>query len=253
MSVHRSLRFDTERVFNTLTLVALVSEPLQNLLQSLPQLTMALGCVGRIQAYLLTADHHDVTRSSSQSSCQQNTDEKSEDFSEPDAYLLHNAHFAWERNKAAVLRNLNINIPTGKLTVVVGPVGSGKTSLLHSLLGECNRVKGSVIYSQGPVAFCAQQPWLSNTTVRSNIIGPAEDDSAWFDIVISACSLRRDIHGMPHGDQTLVGSGGAALSGGQKQRIVRLSHSTVPGTSFSLTIFIGSCEGFICSEARTPP
>ncbi|EKG10418.1 Putative ABC transporter protein [Macrophomina phaseolina MS6] len=219
ISAQQGLRFDTERVFNTLTLVALVSEPLQNLLQSLPQLTMALGCVGRIQTYLLAPESHDVAKPTSHTSLERIAAEKSNGPSGSDAYLVRNGHFAWTPGAPAVLRNLNIQIPAGKLTLIVGPVASGKTSLLHALLGECIRVHGSVAHPACAVAFCAQQPWLSNTSIRSAIVGHSDDDSEWYDVVIRACDLRLDIDSLPHGDETIIGSGGAALSGGQKQRI----------------------------------
>lgn len=219
----QNLILNTERVFNTLTLVAIVSEPLQNLLQSLPQLVMALGCFDRIQAYLLAADH-EIERTSS--SCSEiPAREKSTSTSSDYAYSIDDGHFAWAPDKPAILHNLNIDIPTGKLTIVVGSVGSGKTSLLHALLGECFFVQGFIVRSSASVAFCAQQPWLPNSTVRSTIIGPSEYDSAWYDEVIQICALRSDIKKMPHGDGTTVGSGGAALSGGQKQRIVCLTFS----------------------------
>ena len=220
ISAQQGLRLDTGRVFNTLTLVALVSEPLQNLLQSLPQLTMALGCIGRIHAYLMASDHQDVATSISQSSLERTVGEKSSDPSPSGAYLVRDGHFAWTPDTPAVLRDLKIDIPAGKLTLVVGAVGSGKTSLLHALLGECIRVRGSITRPASSVAFCAQQPWLSNTAVRSAIVGHSDDDSAWYDVVVKACNLRPDIDSMSYGDETIVGSGGSTLSGGQKQRIV---------------------------------
>ncbi|KAL3421008.1 hypothetical protein PVAG01_07453 [Phlyctema vagabunda] len=218
-----NLLFTTARIFNTLTLVSLISEPLQSFLQALPQLGMSLGCIQRIQAYLLTADHHDPRRHfdddfDSLTSSREGK-EPTEKIKQENAFVVRNGHFGWIAGSDAVLKDVNVEIPQGKLTLVVGPVGCGKTTLLHALLGEVVQVKGDVSCQRNEIAFCAQQPWLTNGTAREGIIGYSLDDPAWYDRVVRACALDLDFLELPLGDQTSVGSGGTALSGGQKQRL----------------------------------
>ena len=59
------------------------------------------------------------------------------------AITMKQASFAWERSAAAVLRNVSLEVGQGQLVMVVGPVGSGKTSLMHALLGELHSRGGT--------------------------------------------------------------------------------------------------------------
>lgn len=66
------------------------------------------------------------------------------------------------------LEGINLQIPRGSLTAVVGKVGSGKSSLLQALLGEMRRTKGEVTFS-GSIAYCPQQSWIRNATLRVSL------------------------------------------------------------------------------------
>ncbi|KAB8223905.1 P-loop containing nucleoside triphosphate hydrolase protein [Aspergillus novoparasiticus] len=104
----------------------------------------------------------------------------------------------------------------------VGAVGSGKSTFLRGLAGETPVLQGELFIKHLDLAFCEQTSWLTNTSIRENIIG--EDllsvfDAEWYHNVVRACGLDPDLKRMPGGDKTLVGSKGAKLSGGQKQRI----------------------------------
>lgn len=64
------------------------------------------------------------------------------------------------------VRDLNMKIPRGKLYTIVGPVGSGKTSILSGLLGEMKTTQGSVEFG-GKIGYCSQIAWIQNATVVS--------------------------------------------------------------------------------------
>ncbi|RKF73241.1 ATP-dependent bile acid permease [Golovinomyces cichoracearum] len=154
-----------------------------------------------------------------------------------------NATVSWKREEMEgeeaslgfCLMDLDIKFEIGMLNIIVGPTGSGKTSLLMALLGEMTLLKGEIFLPGGysredirpdprtgltdSVAFCAQQAWLVNTTIKDNILFAAEYDEKRYEDVIAACALERDLKILDAGDQTLVGEKGIALSGGQKQRI----------------------------------
>ncbi|KAF2715080.1 P-loop containing nucleoside triphosphate hydrolase protein [Pleomassaria siparia CBS 279.74] len=133
------------------------------------------------------------------------------------------------------LMDLDIKFKSRALNVVVGPTGSGKTSLLMALLGEMTKLKGDVYLPGGcsredlkpdpdtglteSVAYCAQQAWLVNGTIKDNITFSSPWDSKRYKDVLVACSLQRDLEILDAGDGTLVGEKGVTLSGGQKQRI----------------------------------
>ncbi|KAK9470277.1 uncharacterized protein V1510DRAFT_440956 [Dipodascopsis tothii] len=152
---------------------------------------------------------------------------------------FQNASFSWttgKGNNEFKLRDLSIDFKVGELNLIVGSTGSGKTSLLMALLGEMTLLSGGVylpgVTSFGGrvpvdretgmaecVAYCAQQAWLVNDTVKNNILFGNEYDNERYESVVDACGLRRDFEILEGGDQTEVGERGIALSGGQKQRI----------------------------------
>ncbi|KAF9912909.1 hypothetical protein EC991_007521 [Linnemannia zychae] len=130
------------------------------------------------------------------------------------------------------LKDLNLEFPVGELSVITGPTGSGKTSLLLSLLGEINPVKGQAFLPRrdshdinpvtgltNGIAYVAQQAWLQNNTVRNNILFGSPFEQRRYDQVVEMCALKRDFEILEHGDQTEIGERGITLSGGQKQRI----------------------------------
>ncbi|KAJ3033391.1 hypothetical protein HDV00_006388 [Rhizophlyctis rosea] len=131
------------------------------------------------------------------------------------------------------LRNLDLQFPTGGLSVICGPTGSGKTSLVLALLGEMKRLQGTISLgdaSYSPtrlststhkkgVAYVAQTAWLMNGTIKANILFGRPEDPARYAAVLHACALTRDLQTLPGGDLTEIGEKGINLSGGQKQRI----------------------------------
>ncbi|KAK7757282.1 Transporter of the ATP-binding cassette (ABC) [Diatrype stigma] len=133
------------------------------------------------------------------------------------------------------LLDLNIDFKIGKLNIICGPTGSGKTSMLMALLGEMTLAKGNVYLPGGQsredvrpdpetgltetCAYVAQSAWLVNANIKENILFSSSYDEKRYKDVIVACALERDLEILDNGDETLVGENGISLSGGQKQRI----------------------------------
>ncbi|XP_049616239.1 ATP-binding cassette sub-family C member 9 isoform X1 [Syngnathus scovelli] len=161
------------------------------------------------------------------------------------AVKVSNGCFTWGSN-LSTLSDINIRIPTGQLTMIVGQVGCGKSSLLLAMLGEMQSISGRIHWSnerfcQGPfshleavedeagdhaasknrysVAYATQKSWLLNATVEDNITFGSPFNKQRYKAVIDACSLQLDIDLLPFGDQTEIGERGINLSGGQRQRI----------------------------------
>ncbi|XP_044057052.1 ATP-binding cassette sub-family C member 12 isoform X2 [Siniperca chuatsi] len=116
------------------------------------------------------------------------------------------------------LRNVSFTLPKGNLLGVCGNVGSGKTSLISSILEQMHLLQGSVT-ADGTFAYVSQQAWIFHGTVQENILMGEPFDQAKYDRVVDVCSLRADLKILPYGDQTEIGERGLNLSGGQKQRI----------------------------------
>uniref|UniRef100_A0A8C1JD23 ATP-binding cassette sub-family C member 5 n=1 Tax=Cyprinus carpio TaxID=7962 RepID=A0A8C1JD23_CYPCA len=106
----------------------------------------------------------------------------------------------------------------GSLLGVCGNVGSGKTSLISSILEQMHLLSGSVS-ANGTLAYVSQQAWIFHGTVRDNILMGEPFDQTRYTSVIHACSLKPDLAVLPYGDQTEIGERGINLSGGQKQRV----------------------------------
>ncbi|KAF7224796.1 ATP-binding cassette sub-family C member 8 isoform X4 [Nothobranchius furzeri] len=175
---------------------------------------------------------------------EQESDGPSQEVDRDICIKITGGYFTWT-DGPPTLSNVDIKIPFGKLTMIVGQVGCGKSSLLLAALGEMQRISGTVIWNslpglesegdesptdkdaasdtdirkRGPVAYASQKPWLLNTSVVENITFEMPMIKSRYKTVIEACSLQPDIDILPQGDQTEIGERGIILSGGQKQRI----------------------------------
>ncbi|XP_035537849.1 multidrug resistance-associated protein 9 [Morone saxatilis] len=116
------------------------------------------------------------------------------------------------------LRNISFTLPKGNLLGVCGNVGSGKTSLISSILEQMHLLHGSLT-ADGTFAYVSQQAWIFHGTVKENILMGEPFDQTKYDRVVDVCNLRADLTILPYGDQTEIGERGLNLSGGQKQRI----------------------------------
>jgi len=117
------------------------------------------------------------------------------------------------------LLNMSFQIKKGQLVAVVGSVGSGKSSFLNAIMGEINLKQGGAMNLLGDVAYCAQQPWIFNETMRENILFGRSYDEKLFDRAVHACAIEDDIRILPGGVLTEIGERGINLSGGQKARV----------------------------------
>nr|XP_033798422.1 multidrug resistance-associated protein 1-like isoform X2 [Geotrypetes seraphini] len=129
-----------------------------------------------------------------------------------------NASFRWDKTGSPILRDLNLKIQEGSLVAVVGQVGSGKSSLLSAILGEMDKLEGTV-QRKGSVAYVSQQAWIQNAVLQENILFGAVLQKQHYEKVLEACALLPDLELLPEGDQTEIGERGVNLSGGQKQRV----------------------------------
>ncbi|XP_067439487.1 ATP-binding cassette sub-family C member 4-like [Thunnus thynnus] len=116
------------------------------------------------------------------------------------------------------LQNVSVTVRSQELLAVIGPVGTGKSSLLSAVLGELPHETGT-LKVRGQLTYASQQPWVFPGTIRSNILFGRELNPRKYERVISACALKKDLELLPDGDLTLIGDKGATLSGGQKARI----------------------------------
>src|SRR5712692_8422878 len=134
-------------------------------------------------------------------------------------------------NGTPVLHDVNLRIPAGSSMAIVGPTGSGKTTLVSLIPRIYDTTPGTVLIDGRPVCtyplellrrqigFVPQETFLFSETVRENIAFGKEDASdEEVRTAAEAASMAGDIESFPEQYQTLVGERGITLSGGQKQR-----------------------------------
>ncbi|KAE8151122.1 ATP-dependent bile acid permease [Aspergillus avenaceus] len=223
--------------FPALSLFSLLRIPLDQLADMVAHVQESKVSLDRVDKYLNEEETEKYTQL-----------EHGDSDEQPSKISLDKATLTWGSSKGQYkddprdtpdsfrLINIDVAFQTGKLNIITGPTGSGKTSLLMALLGEMKLLEGNVHLPGGTVsrselpvdpqtglmesiAYCAQEAWLVNDTVKGNIVFASPFDQRRYNAVIKACALERDLSILDAGDQTLVGEKGISLSGGQKQRI----------------------------------
>ena len=205
-------------LYTILTVVSIGMEPLDTVLWALPALSSATASFPRIQNYLCRDEQVDGRSTNATHICTKATN------------ISANSEAA-----ARIFSDLSIELEPGKVTMLCGPVGCGKTALLKALLGEMPLQAGFIEAPLTPIGYADQVAWLRNVSIRENICQEGFDfDENWYRQVLIACALDQDIASLPEGDQTAVGSSAGNISGGQKQRIVRAYFAPL-GAFFVLT------------------
>src|SRR5947209_4240114 len=140
-------------------------------------------------------------------------------------------HLDFSYNGVPVLKDVDLKIPAGNSLAIVGPTGSGKTTLVSLLPRIFDATPGSLLLDGRPIreypletlrrsiGFVPQETFLFSDTVRENIaFGVENATDEQVRAAAEAANIATDIEGFPDQYQTLVGERGITLSGGQKQR-----------------------------------
>lgn len=120
--------------------------------------------------------------------------------------------------KPFMLKHIDVEIQKGNLVFVIGPVGSGKSTLIQVLLRELPLVCGSIGIN-GSISYASSESWIFDSNIRQNITFGQAMDQSRYDEVIRCTDLNADFKQLSEGDLTLVGENGMGLSGGQKARV----------------------------------
>jgi ATP-binding cassette subfamily B protein len=145
---------------------------------------------------------------------------------------LRDVSFAYEAGAPAVLDGVDLEVEAGRTVALVGPTGSGKTTLVMLLPRLYDPQSGSVAVDgvdlrdvdipslRREVGFVSDDPFLFSDTVRANIAYARPDASQE---EVESAARRADIHDfiadLPDGYDTLIGERGLTVSGGQRQRL----------------------------------
>jgi len=136
-----------------------------------------------------------------------------------------------DRNRADVLRNVSLRIPEGSSLALVGPTGSGKSTLVNLIARVHDAAPGSILIDgrsireypldvlRANIGFVPQETFLFSETIRGNIaFGVPNATLAEVFRAAEAAHIRKEFEEFPNGFETMVGERGLTLSGGQRQR-----------------------------------
>ncbi|MBJ6360242.1 ABC transporter ATP-binding protein [Paenibacillus sp. GCM10012307] len=151
-----------------------------------------------------------------------------------EALECRNVYFRYNRNEGTcALRNINLRIPSGSLTAIVGKSGAGKSTLIDMLMGMIQPERGEVVVDgkqltperltafRASVSYVSQDPFLFHATIRENMLlvkPEATETEIWDALRFSASD--EFVQQLPQGLDTVLGDRGIRLSGGERQRIV---------------------------------
>lgn len=145
---------------------------------------------------------------------------------------VNHVDFRYHRDTPIVLHDVSFAVKPGQFVAIVGPSGSGKSSLLRLLIGFEKPEAGTIYYDgqdlakldiqavRRQIGVVLQTARLSSGTIFDNIVGSATFtlDDAWE--AARSAGLEQDIREMPMGMHTVISEGGGNVSGGQRQRLL---------------------------------
>jgi ATP-binding cassette, subfamily C (CFTR/MRP), member 1 len=224
------------QAFSSLTIIGLLTSSMSSAIQSTPKLLATRSLFKRIEDFIqlpranprlvsVSNSSHSGVDSNSHGLSQSAGIEMREPYptqagdNNHNAIIIQNGNFGYDANEAPILREINLQIEDGSVTMITGRIGCGKSTLLKAILGEMPLSTGRT-QVKSSVAYCSQEPWLPNQSVLQTIVGTSELDEDWFVTVVQGCALTRDLQSFSHGRDTMVGTKGMNLSGGQRQRVV---------------------------------
>jgi ATP-binding cassette subfamily B protein len=140
-------------------------------------------------------------------------------------------HLNFSYGNTEVLRDISLHIPAGTSLAIVGPTGSGKSTLVNLITRLFEAPKGALLIDGRPVrdyplavlrrniGMVPQETFLFSETIRENLTfgAPHASEEEMLEAT-QAAHIRREFEEFPQGFETMVGERGVTLSGGQKQR-----------------------------------
>jgi ATP-binding cassette subfamily B protein len=202
-------------------MIGMLNAPITQFIQFVTQFQYAKISFNRTNEIYQLEEEEDVT--------------KADNFVMPDnkSLVIKGVSFQYSPVSSMILKNINLVIPEGKTTAIVGGSGSGKTTLLklilrlykpsfgEILLGEMNTQNINLKHYRSKFGVVLQDGKIFSDSILNNIVlDDTNIDYEKVKEVLKTSNLTSEIESLPLGYQTVVGENGKGLSGGQKQRLL---------------------------------
>jgi ABC-type multidrug transport system fused ATPase/permease subunit len=211
LHIYRGFELTPQLAFTCVAIFALLEDPFGHLSELISKIAAGFVAAGRISRFLSRERLHLSPETS--------------DTTLPGLEIT-NLSVQYGAEGPATLHNLNLQVLPGESVAIVGPVGSGKSSLLQALLREIPFKEGSLSFvdrlqkTVAPrIAYVPQEAFIINGSLRENIIFGGTENAEFLSIALQASCLADDLPHLPAGLFTEIGEKGVNLSGGQKQRV----------------------------------
>ena len=198
-----------ENIFTCLGIFTSLQDPIREFANSCTNIFASYASLTRIQNYLKEKEEIRNTKK---------TSEKLNDDNSKEIISIQNGNFGYSEGKF-ILKNINISINKNELVIIIGQIGSGKTTLFNALLNNIISSPESKINLDDSISYVSQSPFIKYDTVKNNILFFNSYNQEKYLNCIKLCELEKDIYTFNKGDNTLIGEKGSTLSGGQKSRI----------------------------------
>ncbi|MBW6515042.1 MAG: ABC transporter ATP-binding protein/permease [Candidatus Cloacimonetes bacterium] len=149
-----------------------------------------------------------------------------------DSITFENVNFSYEKQELHILNNVSFHIKRGERVIIIGPVGSGKSTILGLLTGLLRPQSGVIKINDIPldeidlpafrdkIGYVPQEPILFSGSIRENVhFGRESVSEEFYRSVLDIVQMDKEIMSFQERDETRVGQRGLTLSGGQKQRL----------------------------------
>ncbi len=208
---YRGEKLDAALIFTCVSLFSLLEGPFGELSHLLSRLTNGFVGAGRIINFL----NQEILREG----------QTSERREKPISLELRNVNAHYSSEGPAALKNISFKVNSGESVAIVGGVGSGKSSLLLTILGELELSSGSMTFGdeqstlRPQFAYLPQEAYIVNASLIENILFGETFNGARVKKALHTACLEKDLKNWSSGLRTEIGEKGVNLSGGQKQRV----------------------------------
>ncbi|GFP57675.1 ABC multidrug transporter B [Trichoderma asperellum] len=217
-------------LFTSLSTMQIMLTPLLSIIQMLPEFVSSLVSWKRLVYYVKINEEdlpsskspQDLAFISEKPTSPQNTLVKMVNLTAKtgETLLTMEDMTAEWASGSAFIEHANLSLGMGRMAIVAGAAGSGKSSILKAILGESTVVKGRLTVSAHRLSLCDQMLWfIPELSIKENIVFGKPFDQHLYNRVVACCCLDRDLRALDGGDGTRLSITGSPLSGGQRRRV----------------------------------